>query len=74
MVCAFFSGCIFLSGSMGTVIGPVNMEKCKSNFKIGSHGSIHIFKNYFATVFLVFSNKQYPNRPLYLKPKRYKRI
>ena len=34
-----------------------NTEKCKSNFKIGSHNTIHTFKNYFATVFLVFSNK-----------------
>ena len=36
--------------------------------KIGSHITIHIFKNYFATVFSVFSfqfqqNKFYPNRP-----------
>ena len=34
--------------------------------KNGSHGTIHIFKNYFATVFSVFSfqfqqNKFYPN-------------
>ena len=42
-----------------------------SNFfiKIGSHGTIHTFKNYFATVFLVFNfqfqqNKFYPNEPL----------
>ena len=41
-----------------------------SNFfiKNRSHGSIHTFKNYFATVFSVFSfqfqqNKFYPNRP-----------
>ena len=40
-----------------------------SNFfiKIGSHITIHIFKNYFVTVFSVFSfqfqqNKFYPNR------------
>ena len=37
--------------------------------KNGSHGTIHIFKNYFATVFSVFSfqflqNKFYPNKPL----------
>ena len=37
--------------------------------KNGSHGTIHLFKNYFATVFSVFSfqfqqNKFYPNRPL----------
>ena len=32
----------------------------------GSHGTIHTFKNYFVTVFLVFSfnkNKLYPNGP-----------
>ena len=35
--------------------------------KNGSHSAIHIFKNYFTTVFLVFSfqqNKLYPNGPL----------
>ena len=31
--------------------------------KIGSHSTIHIFKNYFTKVFSVFSNKWYPNRP-----------
>ena len=38
-----------------------------SNFfiKNGSHGTIHTFKNYFATVFSVFNkNKLYPNNPL----------
>ena len=42
-----------------------------SNFfiKNGSHGTIYTFKNYFATVFSVFSfqfqqNKFYPNRPI----------
>ena len=33
-------------------------------FKIGSQGTIHTFKNYFAIVFSVFNNKWYPNRPL----------
>ena len=33
--------------------------------KMSSHGTIHILKNYFATVFSVFSkNKLYPNGPL----------
>ena len=36
----------------------------KTFIKNGSHGTIHTFKNYFATMFLVFSNKRYPNRPL----------
>ena len=31
------------------------MEFDKINFKTGSHDTIHTFKNYFATVFLVFS-------------------
>ena len=36
------------------------------NIKNGSHDTIYTFKNYFATVFLVFSfrkNKLYPNGP-----------
>ena len=39
----------------------------KKNIKNGSHGTIYTFKNYFATVFSVFSfskNNLYPNRPL----------
>ena len=47
-----------------------------SNFfiKNGSHGTIYTFKNYFATMFSVFSfqfqqNKFYPNRPLELLSK-----
>ena len=41
--------------------------------KNGSHSTIHTFKNYFATVFSVFSfqfqqNNFYPNRPLVLLP------
>ena len=38
----------------------------KKNIKNGCRGTIHIFKNYFVTVFLVFSfnkNKLYPNGP-----------
>ena len=47
-------------------VDPVFCEQCIKN---GSHGTIHTFKNYFATVFSVFSfqfqqNKFYPNRPL----------
>ena len=47
-----------------------------SNFfiKNGSHGTIYTFKNYFATMFSVFSfqfqqNKFYPNRPIELLSK-----
>ena len=39
----------------------------KKKFKNESHGTIHTFKNYFATVFSVFSfsnNKLNPNGPL----------
>ena len=32
--------------------------------KIGSHSTIYTFKNYFTTVFSIFSNKRYQNRPL----------
>ena len=35
----------------------------KNNFKTRSHGTIHTFKNYFVTVFSVFSNKRYSNTP-----------
>ena len=38
----------------------------KTNIKNRYHGTIHSFKNYFVTVFSVFSfqlNKLYPNRP-----------
>ena len=43
---------------------PLYLEK---NIKNESYGTIHQFKNYFATVFLIFSfqqNKLYPNGPL----------
>ena len=37
------------------------------NIKNGSHGTFHTFKNYFATVFSVFSNKKFnPNGPIVL--------
>ena len=38
------------------------LEKKKKNFKIWFHGTIHTFKNYFATIFSVFNNKRYLNR------------
>ena len=37
----------------------------KKKKKTWSHRTIHIFKNYFVTVFSVFNNKQYLNRPLF---------
>ena len=42
---------------------PLYSEK---NIKNESHGTIYIFKNYFATMFSVFNfneNKLYPNGP-----------
>ena len=36
----------------------------KTFIKNESSGIIYIFKNYFAIVFSVFNNKQYPNTPL----------
>ena len=45
-------------------LGPVHCsqnpqirKKCKTNFKTKSHGTIHTFKNYFVTAFLIFNNK-----------------
>ena len=43
--------------------GSTSIDFGKFFFKTGSHGTIHIFKNYFTTVFLVFSNNRYLNRP-----------
>ena len=51
-------------------MGPTVTLFRKKNIKNGSHGTIHTFKNYFATVFSVFSfskNKLYSNGPLVLK-------
>ena len=36
-------------------MGPATWKKSKFNFKTRSHGTIHIFKNYFITVSLVLS-------------------
>ena len=53
------------------MVGPVHCSQdpqirnsAKKKFKTGSHMALFIFKNYFAVVFSIFSNKQYPNRPL----------
>ena len=51
-------------------MGPTVTLFRKKNIKNGSHGTIHTFKIYFATVFSVFSfskNKLYPDGPLVLK-------
>ena len=43
---------------------PASTFFSKNNFKIEPHSTIHSFKNYFTTIFSVFSKKQYPNIPL----------
>ena len=51
-------------GSHEQCTGPINLFFNKTFIKNGSHCTIHSFKNYFATMFLVFSfqqNKRYPN-------------
>jgi len=54
---AFFVWCALFTG-------PASTNFNKFFFKIGSHGTIHTFKNCFAIMFSVFSNKRYPNRLL----------
>ena len=58
--------CVLLKngGSVHCLRDPQEWNSTKKTFKTGSHDTIHTFRNYFATVFLIFSNKQYPNRPL----------
>ena len=55
----------FSSGSHALFMGPIGtLFKEKKNFKTGSYSIIHTFKNYFATVFSIFSfqqNKRYPS-------------
>ena len=44
-------------------IDPQKSFKYIFQYKLRSHSIIHTFKNYFITVFSIFSNKWYPNRP-----------
>ena len=39
-------------------MGPINTKKRKFYFKIGSHGTIRTFKNYFVTIFSAISSIQ----------------
>ena len=74
MYCSLNSNCkcwLFCSKQCISVLFMDSQIPLFSNFfiKNGSHGTIYTFKNYFATVFSVFSfqfqqNKFYPNRPL----------
>ena len=47
----------FYSGSRALFTGPIgtSFQKRKKNFKIRFHNTIHTFKNYFITIFSVFS-------------------
>ena len=51
----FFRLCLHFLGSHVLFTEFANMKYGKCNFKTGSHDTIHIFKNYFVTVFLVIS-------------------
>ena len=55
--------CLFLYESRALFIRPASTDFDKFFFKTRSHNTIHTFKNYFAIVFSVFSNKRYPNKP-----------
>ena len=62
--------CAFCWKNMGLTALFTDAQKSykhRFQYKFGSHSIIHTFKNYFATVFSIFSNKQYPNRPLVSK-------
>ena len=45
----------FLCGSRALFTRPASIFFSKNNFKTGSYDTIHKFKNYFVTVFSVFS-------------------
>ena len=55
--------CVLNSGSHALFTGVTSTEFNKIFIKIRSHNTIYTFKNYFVTVFSVFNNKRYPNRP-----------
>ena len=54
----------FFCGFRALFTGLASTKFSKYNFKTRPHGTIHIFKNYFTTVFSIFRNKWYPNKPL----------
>ena len=56
----------FLMGPVHRSRDPQVLYLAKKNFNTRSYGTIHTFKNYFATIFAVFSNKRYLNRPFVL--------
>ena len=64
----YLSACVwFFCGSHALFKGLASTDFNKFNFKTESHDTIHTFKNYFATVFSVFSNKDLFGYRLLLK-------
>ena len=64
----YLSACVwFFCGSHALLKGLASTDFSKFNFKTESHDTIHTFKNYFATVFSVFSNKDLFGYRLLLK-------
>ena len=66
LVCVWIEAFAFKPGSRTLFTGLTKLFFNKLFIKNRSHIIIHTFKNYFVTVFSVFSNKRYPNRPLML--------
>ena len=63
----FWDNYHYLCNAVTLSMGHIAILFKKKNIKNESHGTIYTFKNYFATVFLVFSfskNKLYPNGSL----------
>ena len=54
-LCVYFCVLLKLYGSHSTVHEPTKSSKHIFQYKFESHSTIHIFKNYFAIVFLVFN-------------------
>jgi len=49
---------VFFSRSRVLFTRPINIFFNKNNFKTGSYGIIHTFKNYFVTIFLIINGIQ----------------
>jgi len=60
------------NGSHALFTGPAITEFSEFCFKNGSHGTIHVFKNYFATVFSAISFQFSGISNIQTDPKRYK--
>lgn len=68
---AFVNGLRFLCGSRALFTGPASTDFSKFFFKIGSHGTIHTFKNYFSTVFSIFNFQFSAISSIQIDPKIY---